>query len=235
MHELLVKPKEKYDITHKDTPVQEKSYSRYEPLGYTQCGSAKSRQEHYLLKEPKSMETVSENSLSDGGVIQMWKLMDQSYGKTTNFIWKANTKNLVYNNINNAIASARGKLANFMNAVNQTQNETLKSLAQYAQEVYDILGDDNLEIYPMQGASFGQAGETERAISMNVVKVREDTKGVQTTKTLIHEAFHIAGGGWDGKETDCTSEDPKKMLHELQGDKRKINADTFAQFIMRFS
>ena len=128
MYEMLVKPKEKYGITHKDMPVQKQSYSKYEPLGYTQCVPAESRLDYYLLQEPKSMGVVSEKRSGDDGVIQMWRLMDTSYGQTNNFRWANGTQTPFCQKMDSAIKLALNRLNYFTDAVSQGDADTF---AQY--------------------------------------------------------------------------------------------------------
>ncbi|MCH5274678.1 MAG: hypothetical protein J1E65_02470 [Lachnospiraceae bacterium] len=221
MYEVLVKQKEKYNITNKDMPIQKKSYARYEPLGYTQCVPA------------ESMEVVSENSLGDNGVIQMWKLMTTSYGKLQPFKWAKDTQQPFCAKLNSAIALALSSLESFRNAAMQINDDTTRALAGYALEAYGVLNDDELAIYPMRGASHAQSGNGPHAISINVKKIIDDNEGAESVKTLIHEAFHIIGGGWVEKEYNCNATDINEMLEEMRGkEKAAINADTFAQFVM---
>lgn len=232
MYEMLVKPKEKYDIMHKDMPVQKKSDSKYEPLGYTQCVPRESRPDHYLPQNPKSKEVVLENSSGDNGVIQMWQIVDKSYETQKDFNYRKGTENDFKNKLYSAMPMAQNRLKDFVTAASQDNDNNIKVLAQYAEEAYNVLTKDALKIYPMRGSSYGKAAARIDAISINVNMVLSNSVD-NTAKTLIHEAFHIIGGCTTGKEVSCTSKDTNEMLNEMKNSTLEaINADTFAQFIM---
>lgn len=232
MCEMLVKPKEKYDITHKDMPVQKKSESKYEPLGYMQCVPEENRQDHYLPQKPKSMEMVSENGSGDDGIIQMWRIMDISYESKKPFIYRKGTEQNFKSRLNTAMSLAQEHLKNFTNAFSQSNDATIIALVEYAQKVYDALTLDEMEIYPLRGSSYGLAKQDIYAISINVNMVIDNSEW-ESAKTLVHEAFHIIGGCSVGKEGNCDSQDFNEMVKDMCGKElEKINADTFAQFIM---
>lgn len=215
MYEMLVKPKEKYGIQQKAMPVQKKSSSKYEPLGYTRCVPA-------------------ESSSGDNDVIQMWQLMSTSYGRTTKFPWKKGQEQLFHGNVDAAIGSALRYLEKFIERAEK--DGTIPDLLQYAQEVYGVLSDSDLKIYPMGGeTSWGQAAAGSREISLNVSMIIANNGGLESAKTLIHEAFHIIWGCTEDKEEACNSTVINEMLSEMSGQtKDKINADTFAQFVIYF-
>lgn len=215
MYEMLVKPKEKYGIQQKAMPVQKKSSSKYEPLGYTRSVPA-------------------ESSSGDNGVIQMWQLMSKAYGATDNFQWNGQEQEDFHGNVGAAIGRALRYLDNFIDRASKQRDSLMAELVQYARDVKEVLSDSALEIYPMRSqTSWGQAAAGPHEISLNVDMIIENNGGVESAKTLIHEAFHIIGGCTKGNEKGCTSTGIDVMLKEMRRKKREaINADTFAQFVI---
>ena len=248
MYKVLVKTEEKNDVKLKDMPVQKKSCSKYEPLGYTQCDPAKSRQERYFLQKPTSKKAISEDCPGDGGIIQMYKFMEQPHPQTgeTDFCWDSDDERKTFmSNLSEGMESAIFSLILFNMEVSLSEKKDVHMLrlAEYAREVQKVLADKDLEIYPMCDSDLlGLSQYNVNQISINVNK-HEDPEEI--AKTLIHEAFHIIGGCFDlvsgpngvervPKEEQACNASSSVILRSIKGlPKEKINADTFAQLIMQ--
>lgn len=99
-------------------------------------------------------------------------------------------------------------------------------------KVYEVLSDEKLEIFPITNPGiYGQAAIGAKEISINISNHSNDN---DVAKTLLHETFHIIGGGYKYTEFgDSGSKD--SALSNIKGKKSidAMNADSFAQFVMK--
>lgn len=167
--------------------------------------------------------------------IQMLKFMDRPYfaeeGSPT-YSWATKDKEMIESAKTTAISHLEAAQAGLASL---PENSFKRIMEPAIKNVKEILGDQNLEIYPLTGDSYGMAQRGSRQISINIVRLRNNLNTL--AKTLIHESFHIIGG--------CTSEDydiicdgnlsKGKAYEEISkvSDISVMPADYFAQYIMK--
>lgn len=168
-------------------------------------------------------------------VIQMYVRKAKTYDGSE-IEWEEGEEKTFWDTVDAGLALARVKLV-------EGKEESLP-VCKYAKAVLDVLSDDQLEIYPLfYKGRLGQSSYGTKAISLAV----NDLKGNvhETAKTLIHEAFHIAGGCWkitkkgrhlyDSKlDIVCKAKTHKYLHNKYLKNKvmARVPADAFAQYIM---
>lgn len=181
-------------------------------------------------------------------VVQMYKIYCKPYYEAnrnrpdeTSTTVRANMVNAWKNQIDTGINLAIEWLTYARDAC------TDETVAEYIGGCLNVLCDDNLCIFPIRGQC-GASGYGVPDISIQYKMPAEGglSSNEVTAKTLIHEAFHIIGGCWEKQEdgsyiarndeTNCRETDMDKLLTSIRSkDKMDINADTFAQYVVRLN
>lgn len=168
-------------------------------------------------------------------VIQMYVRQTKTYDGSE-IEWEKGEEKAFWDTVDAGLALAQGKLVKGM--------KQSPPMCEYAKAVLDVLSDEKLEIYPLvDSGRVGQSAYGTKAVSLEVNALKGDVS--ETAKTLIHEAFHIAGGCWAFDESGsriydskldgaCNAKNTNYIYNTyLRGkDMARTRADAFAQYIM---